>query len=124
MSSQPPRNQCSQPPKPHTAPESHATRRLHLRAALVVPFTLQIFVAVGLVGYLSFKNGQEAVNHLNDQLQSQVQSRIRQRLDTYLSVPSQVNQMNLEAVQLGQLDAQEHSNTSRFSGGRCKYSTI
>jgi adenylate cyclase len=114
MSSQPPQNQCPQLLIPQTALGSQPSKRFHLQAALIVPFTLQVFVAVGLVGYLSFKNGQQAVNHLNDQLQSQVQARIRQRLDTYLSAPSQINQMNLEAVQLGQLQPQDQINTSRY----------
>lgn len=35
-------------------------RRLPLQAVLVVPFVVQIFAAVGLVGYLSFRNGQQA----------------------------------------------------------------
>ncbi|MDM9384773.1 hypothetical protein QUB80_29385 [Chlorogloeopsis sp. ULAP01] len=43
-------------------------KKLPLCLILVVPFVLQIFVAVGLVGYLSFKNGQKAVNDLTDQL--------------------------------------------------------
>ena len=32
-------------------------KTLPLQFVLVVPFVLQIFAAVGLVGYLSFKNG-------------------------------------------------------------------
>jgi diguanylate cyclase (GGDEF)-like protein len=39
-----------------------------LRLILVVPFVLQIFGAVGLVGYLSFQNGQQAVNELVQRL--------------------------------------------------------
>ncbi|MEH2296587.1 hypothetical protein [Nostoc sp.] len=35
---------------------------------LIILFVLQIFGAVGLVGYLSFKNGQKAVNDLAEQL--------------------------------------------------------
>jgi len=35
-----------------------------LRTVLIVPFVLQILGAVGIVGYLSFRNGQQAVNDL------------------------------------------------------------
>ncbi|MEP6517461.1 hypothetical protein [Microcoleus vaginatus] len=42
----------------------NTSRKLRLRTALVVPFVLQIVAAVGLVGYLSFHNGQKAVNDL------------------------------------------------------------
>ncbi|TAG55098.1 MAG: hypothetical protein EAZ28_23400 [Oscillatoriales cyanobacterium] len=41
-----------------------------LRAVLIVPFVLQIMGAVGIVGYLSFRNGQKAVNDLASQLRT------------------------------------------------------
>jgi len=36
--------------------------KLPLGVVLIVPFVLEIVGAVGLVGYLSFRNGQKAVN--------------------------------------------------------------
>jgi hypothetical protein len=44
-----------------------ANKFIPLRLILVVPFVLQIFAAVGLVGFLSFRNGQKAVNDLANQ---------------------------------------------------------
>jgi hypothetical protein len=35
---------------------------------LIVPFVVQVLVAIGLVGYLSFRSGQSAVNALVSQL--------------------------------------------------------
>lgn len=90
------------------------SKKFRLRSALVVPFTLQILVAVGIVGYLSFKNGQEAVDYLSAQIQEQAQARIRQRLDSYLATPSQINQINLEAIQLGLLKPQDQGNLGRY----------
>ena len=43
-----------------TRPVSKVSGKIPLRILLVVPFVLQIFGAVGLVGYLSFKNGQKS----------------------------------------------------------------
>lgn len=43
-----------------------------LGVVLIVPFVLQIVGAVGLVGYLSFRNRQKAVNNLASQLMSEV----------------------------------------------------
>lgn len=37
---------------------------LPLSLVLVVSFVLQIFAAVGITGYLSFRNGQKAVHDL------------------------------------------------------------
>jgi class 3 adenylate cyclase len=79
-------------------------RRLRLRTVLVVPFLIPIIVSTGLVGWLSFRNGQRAINDLAFQLQSETTSRVRQYLDVYLATPHQLNQINLDAWQLGLLD--------------------
>ena len=87
--------------------------QLPLRTVLIVPFVLQIFAAVGLTGYLSFRNGQQAVNDLVNQLQNEVTSRIEQKLEAYLIVPHQINQTNLDAVSIGLLDLNNFQNTGR-----------
>ena len=53
-----------------------------LGASLILPFMLQIFAAVGLVGYLSFRAGQRAVDDLVLQLQDEVSARVQQKLDS------------------------------------------
>lgn len=78
-----------------------------LRTVLIVPFVLQIFATVGLVGYLSFKNGQKAVNEIADRLMAEVGSRVEQNLGSYLTVPHQVNQINAAAIELGTLNLQD-----------------
>lgn len=80
------------------------TRKLPLRAILIVPFVLQIVGAVGIVGYLSFKNGEEAVNDLANQLMSEVSARVEQNLESLLATPHTINQSNYDAVQLGILN--------------------
>ena len=71
--------------------------KVPLRSILIIPFVLQIFAAVGLVGYLSYKNGEEAVSNLVTQLQNEVSTRIRQQLDSYLDTPHRINQLNADA---------------------------
>jgi CHASE1-domain containing sensor protein len=73
-------------------------RSLPLRFVLIVPFLLQIFAAVGLVGYLSFRNGQESTNRLARQLMQQIDDRVDQHLTSYLAVPQQLNQINADVV--------------------------
>jgi len=75
-----------------------------LRTLLVVLFVIQIFTAVGVIGYLSFHNGQKAVNDLAAQLQNEVSARIQQHLATYLEIPHLINQSHLNAIRLGLLD--------------------
>ena len=101
------------PPRPHPQFLFSIWRRRHnltcqipLRLPLVVPFVLQIFVAVGLTGWLSLRNGQKAVNNLASQLRTQVTARIEQKLDNYLEKPQLLNQLIVNAIERGQLSLQ------------------
>jgi signal transduction histidine kinase/DNA-binding NarL/FixJ family response regulator len=85
-----------------------------LRNLLVVPFVLQIVGAVGVVGYLSYRNGQEATTNLAAQLQGQVADRVDQYLDRYLVVAQQVNQQNLNVINQGLLDLKNLDQTQRY----------
>lgn len=78
-----------------------------LQVLLIVPFVLQIFGAVGLVGYLSFKNGQNAVNDLADQLMDRTSDVVHEHLEFYLAVPQRLNQINANAIQRGILDVED-----------------
>jgi len=81
---------------------------------LIVPFVLQTFGAVGLVGYLSFKNGQKAVNELADKLMDRTSSVVDQHLNSYLSIPHKVNQINADAIQMGLLDVRDRKTVSKY----------
>jgi sigma-B regulation protein RsbU (phosphoserine phosphatase) len=78
--------------------------KFRLQTALVVPFILQIVAAVGLVGYLSLRNGQQAVTDLANQLMTEVSNRTRQQLNDYLSMPHRINQINIDAIETGLLN--------------------
>ncbi|MEG4324031.1 ATP-binding protein [Microcoleus sp. herbarium5] len=88
--------------------------KLPLRTVLIVPFILQILGAVGLVGYLSFRNGQKAVNNLASQLMSEVSLRVEQNLQVYLTTPHQINQTKLDAVKLGLLKMENLSAWEKY----------
>ncbi|MGQ4647968.1 ATP-binding protein [Lyngbya aestuarii] len=81
--------------------------KVPLRTVLIVPFVLQIFAAVGLTGYLSFRNGQKAVNDIASQLQNEITDRVEQNLQTYLETPHQINHSKLDAITLGFLNLQD-----------------
>ena len=78
--------------------------KLPLRLVLIVPFVVQIMAAVGLTGYLAWRNGDRAVITLADQLMNQTAARISDRLDILLQIPHQVVQLNQLAIQQGTLD--------------------
>jgi len=113
-------------------PVNTDSKKLPLRLILVVPFVLQIFAAVGLVGYLSFRNGQQAINDLANQLTTKVSHLVNQHLDTYLATPHQINQINADAVELGYLDLQNYPRLQHyfwkqlqvFNVGYISYATV
>jgi sigma-B regulation protein RsbU (phosphoserine phosphatase) len=82
----------------------NSSLKFRLHTALVVPFILQIVAAVGLVGYLSLRNGQHAVTDLANQLMTEVSNQTDQQLNDYLSIPHQINQINIDAIETGLLD--------------------
>jgi hypothetical protein len=88
--------------------------QLQLRLILVVPFVLQIFAAVGLVGYLSFRNGQQAVNDLAKRLTLEASNRVDQHLDHYLALPHQINRLNVHAAQTGLLDLKNREAVGQY----------
>jgi signal transduction histidine kinase/DNA-binding response OmpR family regulator len=85
-----------------------------LRYVLIVPFILQICGAVGLVGYLSYQNGQKAVTELATQLENEICDRIEQHLDRHLTTPKQINQINLDAIELDLLNLSDFQTTGNY----------
>jgi hypothetical protein len=93
---------------------SKSFKKVPLRLVLVIPFVLQISVAVGIVGYLSFTNSQLAVNDLAHQLINKVSRLVDQHLDSYLATPHQINQINAEAIEQGLLDLRDLPSIEHF----------
>jgi PAS domain S-box-containing protein len=81
-------------------------KNIPLRWVLTIPFVLPTIGAVVLVGYLSFQNGQAAVEDLGSRLAAQTNDRVAQELRTYLQTPTLINRLNVDAVEQGQLDLQ------------------
>ena len=75
-----------------------------LQFILIVPFALQIFGAVGLVWYFSFKHSQQSIQNLAEQLMLEIEGRINEHVKTYLIDPDRINKLNKNALDLGHLD--------------------
>ena len=93
---------------------SKAGRKVPLRTVLIVPFVLQILGAVGIVGYLSFRNGQQAVNDLANQLMTEVGDRVKQNLETYVRTPHIINQNKRNMIKMGYLNMTEMDAWEKF----------
>ncbi len=88
--------------------------KIPLRMVLIVPFVLLVILAVGLAGYLSFRNGQEAVNNVAHQLHGEITARIEEHLRDFLDMPHRINQLNAAAMRQGWLDVTDAAVLERY----------
>jgi len=93
---------------------SRIAGKVPLYLVMVVPLVLQIVGAVAIVGWLSYRNGQLAVQEVATQLRSESSRRIQQHLDNYLSAPVEINQTNVAATELGLLNLKNFQTTGQY----------
>ena len=106
-------------------PHIKVSKHIPLRAILIVPFVVQIFGAVGLTGWLSLHNGQQAVNEVTTQLRNEVSTRIQERLKDYLEAPRVITQINWNAINLGHLNIQDTASlTQQFWRQRFLFDSV
>jgi diguanylate cyclase (GGDEF)-like protein len=74
-----------------------------LRSLLIVPFVIQLVIAIALTGYLSVRSGELAVSQVARQLRTDISTHIVSELSSYLAVPQLINRVNLSAVAHGEL---------------------
>lgn len=89
-------------------------KQIPLPIVLVVPFALQVFTAVGLIGFLSFKNGQKAVNDLAHQLMDKAGQQVDGHLDYYLSLPQELIQVSRDAIASNQINLNDPSANAQY----------
>jgi len=87
--------------------------KVPLRVILIIPFVTILFTMVGLTGWWTLRNGQQAVNDVASQLRSEITARIQERVITFLRTPHLVNQLNASTIQLGTLDLSNASQQER-----------
>ena len=93
---------------------SKISGRLPLRLVLITPFVLQIFGTVGIVGYLSFKNGEKAVNELATQVNSEISTRIQQHVLGYLNKSHQTLEVTHAGIKSGNIDLDDFAALQRY----------
>lgn len=94
--------------------ESKIKSSVPLPVVLIVPFVIQIFTAVGITGFLSFRNGQKAVNELATDLQAEVSDRVSLHLDNYLNDAVAINQINGDAINLGLVNLSDLQQAGKY----------
>ncbi|HIK18763.1 MAG TPA: PAS domain S-box protein [Leptolyngbyaceae cyanobacterium M33_DOE_097] len=80
--------------------------RLPLKAVMIAAFVMPIVGTGALTGYLSSRNSQQAIEDLAQQLMGEVSDRIQQEVRHYLTNAKIINQLNVNAIQSGQLPIQ------------------
>jgi signal transduction histidine kinase len=84
-------------------------RNLSLQNIITLPFLLQIFVTVSLVGYFSWRNGEQAVNNVTSQLRNEVTARVEKHLENYLKTPHLIVNLKQNSIPTGQLNLNDFS---------------
>ncbi|MEB3267336.1 MAG: ATP-binding protein [Leptolyngbya sp.] len=103
--------------KPAAPPQS-ATNRLpqgiSLGFLLKVPYILQILLAVGLTGWLSFRNGQAAVKQLALELREIKAEQASHYIEMKFTAVRQFNETNAAALELGLVSPQDFDQVAHF----------
>ena len=88
--------------------------KISLSLALVVPFVSLIVGTVGLVGYLSYQSGQEAVKKVANQLMVNTGKQVNQELNLYLHTAHEANQRNIAAINAGVINLENIDQLHRY----------
>ncbi len=83
---------------------SKILKKTPLRLIFTVPFMIEIFVIVGLISYLSYKSGTEAVNDVAGQLREEVILKIKTYVNQELSSLVLINKLNADAIKRGEFN--------------------
>ncbi|MBE9114699.1 PAS domain S-box protein [Lusitaniella coriacea LEGE 07157] len=98
--------------KTQSETENHPT--VPLRLVVVIPFLVQIFAAVGLTGYLSWRNASKAVNDLANQLSEEVAERIEQHIESFTDISHLVLELNSAIARSGNLNVEDLEQVQRL----------
>lgn len=85
-------------------PPAKPAEKIPLRWVLIVPFVLLITSSVGVVGYLSYRSGQEAIDDLSNHLTGAVNAQVKDRLNDFLQTQQQAITTTQTAIVSGNLN--------------------
>ncbi|NMF60660.1 ATP-binding protein [Pseudanabaena yagii] len=117
-------------PQAITSPKKHSKKLfqrfqgISLRSFVVLPFMLQIVGTVGLVGYLSFKSGQQSVKDLADRLEIEIANRVDKETSNFLDSPHLVNQVLLSTIYSEKLNLENRQDLEKFFFNQVKHHGI
>jgi len=96
--------------------------KMSLSLVLLIPLVVQISLAVGVTGWLSFRNGQKAVNDLATRLSLEVAARTRENFRSFGDGAYRFLEINAGAIASGNLDLENFPNLERYFWNQTKTS--
>lgn len=100
---------------------SRICNQLPLKFILVIPFIMQIVIVVGVFGWLSYLSGQAAIQEMANQLRQEITDHIKEKVATFLAVPSTVNHFNQLAFEHHEIDVTDIDGTTRHLWQQLKF---
>ena len=95
------------------AESNNSFPKLSLRSILVFSLISQIAVAVGLTGYLSWKNGQKIVKSLAMSSSREITAHTKNRVDSFFNIPTIFLKINQSFAKLENLNVDNFSDLER-----------
>ena len=92
--------------------------RFSLRNFLVLPFLLLFLASAAVIGWVSYRSGQESLEQFQRQMAAEVGVRIAAHLDRFFSAATHVAQSNAEALRSGRLNPGRPDDRSASSSAR------
>lgn len=89
-------------------------RTFSLQTLLIVPFVVQVLGITGLVGYLSYRSGQRAVERMGQELVSGIEHHTIKHLNTFLGDAENIAKVNIAAFEAGVLDLNDFEGLGRL----------
>jgi PAS domain S-box-containing protein len=87
---------------------------ISLRSLLLIPFVVELVGITSLVGYLSYRSCQQAVEDLAQQLTIETGHRVTQNLNDYFGIADNIVVENQTVLELGILDWQNPSEIEQY----------
>ena len=74
--------------------------KTNLRLLLVLPFVFQILAGLGVISYLSYRNGQYALEKMTVKLRKEIALRIENHVEQFIENGNRLNQINQDNITL------------------------
>jgi PAS domain S-box-containing protein len=100
------------------------SRSIPLQWLILLSFIVQIFGAVGLVAYLSYRSGQDSANKLATRLKTEISTRVTERTTTYLQAIDQVNKNNISDLRRGMWSFDDFSSQEQQAWQQMQLSSL